>query len=662
MQLPPNDEIHAVEEAAQHRLLDRLKRMGIETWQEPLLCLPKAFHDFTAIATLKQALPQSDVVSKPMVFTLIVSEKAVTLKLPKKRLILTATDGMLSVKIVVYVDSASNLSSWRSFRAGDKIHVRGTLQNWNGMLQVTDPILVAPGQIGKVVPVYEVRRGVVTEGAIYDATRHALEHHLPDTIQHLVDSFHGPGEQQILAMAQMEGVSLEAILRAAHSPSSEEEGFQAMVAMRQLAAVSIVENARRLKQRDPVPESAVPITDALITDLVATLPFPPTDDQRQAIAEIVADMRSPLPMRRVVSGDVGSGKTLPIMITALATQRLGCRSVILTPNALLAEQFVNECKSLFGQENEVLSVTSGTKKLDLSKNPILVGTTALLHRLKNEPTPHFVAVDEEQKLSVSQKIELAGLATNYLQATATPIPRTTALISHGAMEVSVIRQMPVQKSIATHIVTAGDRRRLFDHTHKVLAAGGQMAIVYPIVNDQEQEKKSVVAAAAEWERQFPGLVGMVHGKMKEDEKVAAVEGLKSGAQKIAVVSSVIEVGLTLPSLKSMIVVHAERYGASTLHQLRGRLVRHGGNGYFFLYLPEPVTRETMQRLQLLVDYSDGFVLSEKDAEMRGYGDLFEDAERQSGSSRSTVFRCVDLTPAEIHAAASNFTLKATTDA
>ena len=138
--------------------------------------------------------------------------------------------------------------------------------------------------------------------------------------------------------------------------------------------------------------------------------------------------------------------------------------------------------------------------------------------------------------------------------------------------------------------------------------------------------------------------------MKEAEKLAAVDSLKAGVLKIAIVSSVIEIGLTLSSLRSLIVVHAERYGTSTLHQLRGRVARHGGFGYFFLYLPQSTSLETMQRLRLVVEHGDGFTLSEKDAELRGYGDLFEDAERQSGNSRSTVFRCIDLTPSEIHAA------------
>ena len=140
--------------------------------------------------------------------------------------------------------------------------------------------------------------------------------------------------------------------------------------------------------------------------------------------------------------------------------------------------------------------------------------------------------------------------------------------------------------------------------------------------------------------------------MKEQEKLDAVAALKSGQKRIAIVSSVIEIGLTLGELRSLIVVNAERYGTSTLHQLRGRVARRGGTGYFFMFLPETVKPEAMQRLQLVVDHADGFTLSEKDAELRGYGDLFEDAERQSGNSRSTVFRCIDLTPTEIHAAAS----------
>lgn len=651
MQPPPDNEQVAIEQASERPLLERLKRMGITAWHEPLLCLPKSFLDYSGICTLKQALPRNDVVSGPKIFTLLVSEKAVIVSQPKKRLILNATDGMLVLKIVIFMNAGVETAKWKQLEVGEKFHVRGVLQNWNSALQMVGPTIIEPHLVGFVVPVYEKRRGVVADGAIFDASRHALKHHFDASIKNLIGSYHGMSEADILLRSRLKAQSIDVILRAAHAPKTEDEGMRGVAAMRRLAALSIVENARRLKSRDPVPASVVNIPLELIDELAAHLPYPLTGDQRTAIREIVADMASPLPMRRVLSGDVGSGKTFCIMIPALATQHLGFRAVILTPNALLADQFVKECKQHFGEEANVIAVTASTKKLNLSDNPILVGTTALLTRLKGQPAPAFFAVDEEQKMSVGQKVELTGLACNYLQATATPIPRTTALISHGAMEVSIIREMPVVKTITTHIVTAGERKRLFDHTRKVLSSGGQVAIVYPIVNDDEQEKKSVVAAYVEWDKQFPGLVGMLHGQMKEGEKLAAVDGLKNGKQLIAVVSSVIEIGLTLPSLRSLIVVHAERYGTSTLHQLRGRVARNGGTGWFFMYLPASVTPETKQRLQLVVDYSDGFILSEKDAELRGYGDLFEDAERQSGNSRSTVFRCIDLTPTEIHAAA-----------
>lgn len=635
-------------------MLDRLKRIGITRWEEPLLCLPKAYLDYSKICSLRQALPRSDVVAGTSIFALVVSETAVIVSQPKKRLILNATDGMLAVKIVIFITQGVDVAAWKNLTTGQKFHVRGILQNWNGTLQMVGPTIIGSDLIGTVVPEYEKRRGVVATGAIYDACRHALQYHLEITIKHLIDSFHGMPETDILHRARLQAPSLATVLLAAHNPTSLEEAQRGAAAMRRLAALSIVENARRLKSRTPVPESVVKIPTELLNELAGKLPYPLTKDQRRAIKEIVADMASHLPMRRVLSGDVGCGKTYCMMIPALATQRLGLRAVILTPNALLAAQFVNECKEHYGQDTNIIAVTSATKRIDseLASNPVLVGTTALLSRLKNEPPPAFFAVDEEQKMSVGQKIELTGYTSNYLQATATPIPRTTALITHGAMDVSIIREMPVAKVIKTYIVTAQERKRLYEHTQKILNTGGQVAIVYPIVKDEEQEKKSVVAAFKEWDKQFPGMVSMVHGQMKEAEKLAAVDGLRAGKQKIAIVSSVIELGVTLPSLRSLIVIHAERYGTSTLHQLRGRVARHGGTGYFFLYLPEAVNSQTMQRLKLVEEHSDGFILSEKDAELRGYGDLFEEAERQSGNSRSTVFRCIDLTPSEIHAAAA----------
>lgn len=629
-------------------LLDRLKRMGITAWHEPLLCLPKCYIDYSRASTLQEAIPQDNTLASPTLFSLVISERPVIVQTPRKMLHFTATDGMYSVRITIFIVPGKDIPSWKERPVGSRINILGTLHSWNRQLQITEPRLVPDDLMGKLIPVYEKRRGVVADGAIFDATRYALKHHLDKTVTHLASTFVGMTEAQVITNARLSTTSLHALITALHEPANIEEAELAMEETRRLAAFSIIENARRLKCREAKPESVVKIPGEILSALAAKIPYTLTGDQRRTLREIVLDLALPYPMRRVVSGDVGCGKTLTFMIPALGVQRMGLRAVVLTPNSLLVDQFIREVRSIYGPDAPVVAVTATTKTLSFEGNPVLVGTTALINRLKGEAPPALLVVDEQQKFSVAQKQSIARINTNFLECTATPIPRTTALITHGAMDVSIIREMPVVKNIVTKIVSVSEAARLYSHTQRVIEGGGQVAIVYPIVDDPEKEKKSVTAAFDIWNKKFPGLVGMIHGGMRESEKLAAIALLKDGSNKIAVVSTVIEIGLTLPDLKSVICVNAERYGTSTLHQLRGRVARMGGTGYFFLFLPESVSDKTLQRLQLLERFHDGFALSEYDAQIRGYGDLFEDAERQHGNSRSTVFFCADLRPEDLH--------------
>ena len=628
------------------KLLSRLSRLGVKDWREVLLCIPKGFLDYSQITPLQTAMQASESGDSRHLLRLAIS--ASYCWQTSKRIILTATDGLYSVRLVIFDVNGPDIAKWKALVPGDIVHLVGSIRYWEGNPQIAGPALVSSALVGRILPVYEKKRGVVADGAIFDATRFALANHLQETVAYLVGCYHGMTEQEIIAQTRLKARSIELVLRAAHEPSSEENGARGLTAMRRLAALSVVENAKRLKIRSPMPESVIRIPAAILNELEEMLPYPLTGDQLDVVKDIVRDLASPVPMRRVLSGDVGCGKTLPLLIVAVAVQRLGRSSVILTPNALLADQLANECMKFFGSRAKIQVVTSASQKPDLADNPILVGTTALISRLKDFPPVDFYAVDEQQKFSVGQKAMLASIRSNFIEATATPIPRTTALITHGALDISIIRQQPVKKTIITKIVHAQDAKRLFSHTCKVLEGSGQIAVVLPIVRDSEQEKKSVTSAFETWNNLFPGQVAMVHGQMKESDKLQAVNGLKRGDQQIAIVSSVIELGLTLGRLRSVVVVNAERYGTSTLHQLRGRVARNGGIGYFFLFLPDPVSADTLKRMKLLEDHSDGFTLSERDAELRGYGDLFENAERQSGASRSTVFHCVDLTPTDIH--------------
>ena len=208
MQQPDSDPA-TIGAAAERHILDRLKRLGISAWHEPLLCLPKSFLDYSQVSTLKQALPTSDVLAAPQLFSLQVTEPAVIVSQPKKRLILNATDGTLLVKIVVFIVAGVDVPTWKDLAVGQRFHVRGVLQNWNGSLQMVGPTIIDPALIGTTVPVYEKRRGVVADGAIYDATRHALKHHLNESIKHLIDSFHGMSETDILRRARLKAPSLQ---------------------------------------------------------------------------------------------------------------------------------------------------------------------------------------------------------------------------------------------------------------------------------------------------------------------------------------------------------------------------------------------------------------------------------------------------------------------
>lgn len=642
--LLPNPVDHAA------RLLQRLKRLDVTTWARVLLCLPKTYQDYSVRSTLQQAMPLDGVVTGQRLFTLIVTERPVTITEPKKRIALTATDGMHAVKIVVFVVPGVDANYWKSLIVGDQIHLLASLQSWAGRLQITGPTVVPEDLVGTIVPKYPSRSGVVAASALYDATRHALAHHLEEASAHIVASFEGLAEPEIMKQARIGHGRLTDLLTALHKPGSMAEAEDALARARRLAAFSVVFHAGRMKHRNPLPESALPIRRGTVDKLIARLPFPLTRDQRTAIDEIVADLESPYPMRRVLSGDTGCGKTYSFMVPALAAQIIGKRVAILTPNAPLADQFVAECREAYGDQVPVRAVTA-TRKPDISQegNPILVGTTALLSRFRElGEAPDLLVVDEQQRFGVAQKNELVAERTNLLEATATPIPRTTALITHGGLDVSIIRESPVVKNVATRIVSADDAKRLFAHTRKILSTGGQVAVVYPIVRDPKQERKSVEKAFDNWSMKFPGKVGMVHGAMKEEEKAQALAKLKSGEHAIGIVSSIIEIGLTLPLLKSMVVVNAERYGVSTLHQFRGRLARKGGKGYFFLYMPDEVSADTHARMRLVEECNDGFELAERDARMRGYGDLVEDAERQHGKSSGTLFIGASLMPEDIH--------------
>jgi ATP-dependent DNA helicase RecG len=231
-----------------------------------------------------------------------------------------------------------------------------------------------------------------------------------------------------------------------------------------------------------------------------------------------------------------------------------------------------------------------------------------------------------------------------------------ALIQFGGTAVSILRESPVKKKIVTRIVHRKDGARLFDFVHHQIRQGGQAAIIYPMAEDRgDGERNSVEAAYVRFRAKWGDRVGMVHGGLTDSDKTEVIAKMKAGAIDVLVSSTVIEVGVTLPSLRVVVVVNPDRFGLSPLHQLRGRLARKGGEGYFFLYLPEEPDAAAKDRLRQLVECNDGFALAERDADLRGFGDVDSDGGAQTGSSR-LLFWGVTLDRKEIESGARNLGL------
>lgn len=617
----------------------RLPAIGVDSLMELMLYLPHRYIDYTRpCQVLRDVMlgEQAYFVLRPL------SGPTVT-EGPPMRLSFWAEDATHEpVKITVF----GGLFAWENqVRPGAELHVAGRLDRWRDELQLNNPVLVGVRERGRVLPVYRGKPHVLSSDLLRDKIQEQLPALAPLAAADILRRLE-MDEASLLRQCPLEFASLEEVFYAIHRPASLALAHQGLAAARRLSAWQIVRNSRR--PQDATAQAALPVDWAYADQLARRLPFALTADQKQALHDILDDLRQPHCMRRLLSGDIGSGKTAVYAVAAVAARQAGGSVAILMPNSLLAEQVRAELAGWYPEVPLVL-LTAGTRAaIDPAAGAILIGTTALLHAVNRQHPgwcPAFLVIDEQQKMSREQREALVGRRTHVLEVTATCIPRTAALVTHGAMEVSLIRHCPVQKEVQSRIVQADGKAQLFQHLRELVAAGGQVAVIYPEVSS-EADKKSVEAAGQMWQRLFPGQVALLHGRMPAADKAATLTRMKQGEVAILVSTTVIEVGVTIPALRALVVVHAERYGVTTLHQLRGRVARLGGSGWFYLYLPQPVEAASLERLQLVESCQDGFQLAEQDMRMRGFGDLSQASSRQTGQAR-TLFVNLELMPDDL---------------
>lgn len=382
---------------------------------------------------------------------------------------------------------------------------------------------------------------------------------------------------------------------------------------------------------------------ALTEKLKQALPFQLTKAQLRAFDEIVKDLAKPHPMHRLVQGDVGSGKTLVALMAGLVAIENKFQAAIMVPTEILAEQHFQNASRFLAPLGITVGMLTGSMKAsernqtyEMLKNgmiQICVGTHALIQEAVEFANLGLVIIDEQHRFGVHQRSQLKqkGVSPHFLVMTATPIPRTLAMTVYGDLDVSVIDELPPGRSpVVTRVSYENKRPQLMQFLKEQLAKGRQAYVVYPLV--EESEKIDLKNAVDECERlraELPGTsIGLLHGKMKPDEKDEVMRRFRSGEFKVLVSTTVIEVGVDVPNANLMIVEHAERFGLSQLHQLRGRVGRGEHKSFCVLMLGHAVSDESRARCEIMERTTDGFKIAEADLEIRGPGEFL--GARQSG--------------------------------
>ncbi|MBW4692069.1 MAG: ATP-dependent DNA helicase RecG [Lyngbya sp. HA4199-MV5] len=400
---------------------------------------------------------------------------------------------------------------------------------------------------------------------------------------------------------------------------------------------------RRQAQRQIQASAVMAPTGQLIDQFYEILPFAMTNAQQRVINDILNDLQKPSPMNRLVQGDVGSGKTVVAVVALLAAIQSGYQTAMMAPTEVLAEQHYRKLVGWFNLLHLPVELLTGSTKaakrreihaqLETGALPLLVGTHALIQDTVNFQRLGLVAIDEQHRFGVQQRARLQqkGEHPHVLTMTATPIPRTLALTLHGDLDVSQIDELPPgRKAIQTTVLTGKERMQAYDLIRREIAQGRQVYVVLPLVEESEKLdlKSAIDEHHALQESVFPEFtVGLLHGRMTSAEKDEAITRFRDNETQILVSTTVVEVGVDVPNATVMLIEHADRFGLSQLHQLRGRVGR-GGSQSFCLLMSSSKTETARQRLKVLEQSQDGFFISEMDMRFRGPGEVL--GTRQSG--------------------------------
>ena len=590
-----------------------LRELHIETPEDLLRFYPKEYLDYSHVSEVR-ALSEGE---RATVSVHVLSEPTVFYYKGKQIVSVRVGDATGSMTL----RWMNQVYRMNQFHVGDAFFAVGTVNKKRGTVMYNPQIDRAGGGI---VPIYAAVKGL-TQPVIRDAIRTLLSHFdLSDPLPQLWREKYGLiGLQE--AMTEIHFPTSTVRLNAAKRRLSFEETFL------YFTAIGSVKSDRRRRNGFAFRVDAR-------YEFLKTLRFRPTDAQMKVMDEIEADMRSDSPMNRLLQGDVGSGKTVVAEYALHIAVQNGKQGVLLAPTELLAEQhFRSLCKRfpdacLYVGSMKKSEKNAALARIETGEASVVIGTHALLSDEVRFADLGLVVTDEQHRFGVLQraKIESKGIRPDVLVMSATPIPRTLALLIYADLDLSVIDALPPgRKPVKTHYVPKSKRKDLYRHLADCSKKGERAYVVCPLIEPTEGfEGLSLNELVPEIKGMLSDTrIGFLHGQLPESEKRAAMEAFRSGETPILVSTTVVEVGVDVPEATAMVIEGADHFGLATLHQLRGRVGRSSRESHCYLLSDRP-SEHAKSRIETLIETNDGFLIAQKDFEMRGSGDLF--GVRQSG--------------------------------
>ena len=559
---------------------EKYRKLGINSPYELIYHIPRDYLDFRTHVPVQQAVLGDYNVLKLTVYK----------KMPPQRikggLVIckaTATDGMDDILIVVY----NNVYYFQALKEGETYYMYGKVAGNFLRKEISSPVYIRADEKVLIQPKYHLTQGL-SVNMVRTNMRQALE---------------------LMRNEPFETLSADILRKYDLCP-----------------LMWALENIKNLSPRQK--------------QLLASLPFELTDDQKKAAGEIVADLCRNVPMNRLLQGDVGSGKTAVAAAACYFSAKNGVQSALMAPTEILASQHFNTLSGFLEPFGVKVCLLTGSmtarKKADIREQiaageiDVIVGTHAIIQKDVEYKSLGLVITDEQHRFGVAQRAALAekGDAPHKLVMSATPIPRTLALIIYGDLDISAITQLPKgRKPVKTYAVTGKLRSRAFGFVRERLDEGRQAYVVCPMIEESESELFAVKTYAEEASKgDLKGYTtALLHGKMRAAEKDKVMEKFRSGEIQVLICTTVVEVGVDVPNAAVMVIENAERFGLSQLHQLRGRV----GRGSFessCILITDNTTDDCVKRMKIMSSTSDGFKISEEDLKMRGPGDFFGNAQ------------------------------------